>query len=161
MLKLQFSRFITPKRFFSFFLFRFCTLPWCCKWTAEKLHNFHEMEDKIDVKCFFFHFFALCWQRLRWSEKDVNGLLKCHYLMCHTDLLIDYWLLSFVSLMERRRMSISECARNVTSTLWAIMGNWVWWISRTVCVVIECNAAFSELHCTVLRRLEGMLRWIL
>lgn len=30
--------------------------------------------------------------------ENVNGLLKCHYLMSHTDLFIDYWLLSFGSL---------------------------------------------------------------
>lgn len=36
--------------------------------------------------------------------KNVNGLLKCHYFMSRNDLFIDYWLLSFASLIERVKM---------------------------------------------------------
>lgn len=97
----------------------------------QKLHNFHEMErKKFDVK------FLTSQRSTPVDAKNVNGLLKCHYFMCHTDLLIDYWLLSFVSLTERGKIQGKRSAE----TLQPVMG----------LREIECEK-FPSLHSTFCR----------
>lgn len=45
--------------------------------------------------------------------ENVNGLSKCHYFMSHTDLFIDYWLLSFGSLTDEKLCGAEFLRKNI------------------------------------------------